>query len=167
MTGRVQLTKNFYLDEFEASQVAARMGIDNTAPLEVKYNLIALCRAILQPYRDAFPSIPVFVSSGFRCDDLNKAVGGSPSSDHRFGKAADIKAMGIGTRDLGWALQAISYDPYTIPARSIPLFDQIIIEFPKDDDAFAGWVHVSHRPDGQNRGQFLETLDGVNYRFLK
>lgn len=87
------LSEHFTLEEFTASQVADKLGIDNS--LCVVYdacivsNLEMLCRFTLEPIR-RYLGRPVCVSSGYRCARLNMEIGGSPTSDHRNGLAADI-----------------------------------------------------------------------------
>lgn len=88
-----QFTKNFSYDEMIASATAKRLGIDNTPTLEEKEKLRQLCEDILQPIRDAWNGV-IVVNSGYRCEELNKAVGGVKNSQHRLGEAADIKVGG-------------------------------------------------------------------------
>ena len=84
----MNLSKNFPLAEIIESEVASDQGIDNTPGVIEKQILFYLCQFILQPTRDEFGWIDI--SSGFRCPELNRAVGGSMTSQHRFGEAADI-----------------------------------------------------------------------------
>ena len=84
-----QISKNFSLNEFTRSATADKLGIDNTLPfngedLHIK-NLVV---HLLQPLRDKFGSMNV--NSGYRSEALNKAVGGSQTSQHKLAKAADI-----------------------------------------------------------------------------
>lgn len=88
-----QFTKNFSYDELIASATAKRLGIDNTPTPEEKEKLRQLAEDILQPIRDAWRA-PIVVTSGYRCEALNKAVGGVKNSQHRLGEAADIKVGG-------------------------------------------------------------------------
>lgn len=87
------LSEHFNLEEFTASETADRLGINNS--LCVVYdayivsNLEMLCRFTLEPIRK-FLGCPVRVSSGYRSQRLNMEVGSSPTSDHRYGLAADI-----------------------------------------------------------------------------
>lgn len=85
----MNITKNFTVEELIKSETAERRGIDNTEDSKVRSNLIKLCGYILQPLREAYGH-PIIISSGYRCQELNKAVGGAPNSDHLFGCAADI-----------------------------------------------------------------------------
>ena len=83
-------TKNFSYDELIASATAKRLGIDNTPNDEQKENLRRLAVEVLQPIRDAWRGA-IVVSSGYRSEALNKAVGGAKTSQHLTGSAADIK----------------------------------------------------------------------------
>lgn len=88
-----QFTKNFSYDELIASSTAKRLGIDNTPTPEEKEKLRQLAEEVLQPIRDAWKGV-IVVNSGYRCEALNKAVGGVSNSQHRLGEAADIKVGG-------------------------------------------------------------------------
>ena len=85
-----KLSPNFTLGEMIASDTAKKLGIDNTPNLLAIYHLEELCKNLLQPIRDAWGK-PIKVTSGYRCYRLNRAVGGSPTSVHPLGWAADIK----------------------------------------------------------------------------
>ena len=87
------LSNHFTLEEFTASETADKLGINNSlcvmSDTYIVSNLEMLCRFTLEPIRK-FLGCPVRVSSGYRCKRLNMEVGGSPTSDHRNGLAADI-----------------------------------------------------------------------------
>lgn len=92
-----RLTKNFRLSEFLASDTAKERGIDNT-PNAVELANIQVVANRLQKVRDFLNAalkmkVSIKITSGFRCEALNNAVGGSPTSDHRTGMAADFKAI--------------------------------------------------------------------------
>lgn len=87
-------TKNFTYEELIASSTAKRLKLDNTPTQQQKANLKKLAIEILQPIRDAWGS-SIVVTSGFRAVKVNKAVGGSPTSQHCSGSAADLKVGGI------------------------------------------------------------------------
>lgn len=128
------LTKNFTLEELTRSATARKQGIDNTAtdPL-IRSALLHLAVNILQPLRNAIGK-PLKINSGYRCPDLNKAVGGVPTSQHTKGEAADVAAAD----PLALAQQAKDME--------LP-FDQMII--------YPTFVHFSHKRNGQQRGQIL------------
>ena len=90
----MKLTKNFSLEELTRSDTAERKGIDNSPTAEHIHNLAALCENVLQPLRDKLKH-SIRVTSGYRSEKLNKAIGGAsrngkPTSEHCYGKAADI-----------------------------------------------------------------------------
>lgn len=80
---------NFTIEELTYSKTAEEHCINNSPNEEERQNLEKLIQTILQPIRDKFGS-PIKVNSGFRCKELNKLVGGSKTSQHLKGEAADI-----------------------------------------------------------------------------
>ena len=82
--------KFFSLSEFEHSLTAALTGYDNEAPREAKRNIEHLVDTVLDPLREYLGS-PIVITSGYRCRDLNNDVGGSPTSQHLLGLAADFR----------------------------------------------------------------------------
>ena len=85
----MKLSENFSLEEMVKSETAVRRGIKNTPNSVALMRLHTLCIEILQPLRERWGS-PIRVTSGFRCDALNKIVGGASNSQHIRGEAADI-----------------------------------------------------------------------------
>ena len=135
---RSQPMEFFSIGEFTRSATADRYGINNRLPSRKESdNIYRLVRNVLDPLRQAYGK-PVHISSGYRCPRLNAIVGGSPTSDHMTGCAADIQGT-PGTPDENRRLFQL------IQQLKLP-FDQLI-----DEKGFA-WVHVSHREKG-NRGQ--------------
>ena len=136
----MKLTKNFSLEEMYRSDTARRCGIDNKPQTEeVVENLRALCLEVLQPLRDHLGR-PVVVSSGYRCKDLNKKVGGVENSQHLKGEAADIKV-----RDREELIDVMRY------IMDETDFDQLI----REKSGSTEWVHVSHKRNGNNRRMVL------------
>lgn len=80
--------KYFTIGELTKSSTAKQLGIKNIPGEEEKRNLEELI-SLLDVIRETYGS-PIRVNSGFRCEKLNKVVGGSKTSQHRFGQAADI-----------------------------------------------------------------------------
>jgi zinc D-Ala-D-Ala carboxypeptidase len=145
----MRLTKSFYLNEFEKSSTALRLGIDNSIPpgtITENIELLAIC--VLQPIRDHF-NLPVVINSGYRSPALNKAVQGSLTSQHCKGEAADIEIPGVSNYDLA------------IWIRDNLAFDQLILEFYTPGDPSSGWVHVSYTRD-RLRNQALTIGRTVN-----
>lgn len=143
------LSKNFTLLEGTRSQYASRHNIDNTPNNAQIACMKDTAVHVLQPIRDALG--PVWVSSFFRCEELNKGIGGSPTSQHRLGQAADIELVEAGFSNLALAHWI---------AEKIPEFDQLILEnYEEDKGPHSGWVHVSYRK-GENRGQIFTKHKG-------
>ena len=90
----MQLSKHFELAEFLVSETAARRGIANEPTPEIIENLHRLCQLVLEPLRVKLAR-PVVITSGYRSLALNSAVGGSPTSHHMQGRAADIIVPGM------------------------------------------------------------------------
>lgn len=85
----MQLSENFTLEEFVDSPTAKRLGINNNPGKEQINNLKKLCQTILQPIRNEFGQA-ITVTSGYRSELLNRKIGGSITSQHLKGEAADI-----------------------------------------------------------------------------
>jgi len=138
----MKLTKNFSLDEFTKSQTAVRKGIPNVPNTAQRLRIIDLCIDVLQPLRDSLGR-SININSGFRCEKLNKAIGGSGKSQHCKGEAADIEMSGIDNFELADHI----HDTLD--------FDQLILEFYDEHIPGSGWVHVSYKR-GKNRKQVLQ-----------
>jgi hypothetical protein len=136
-----QLTANFSLHELSKSETALRMGFDNTPTPEAEANLKALCEHVLQPIRDHYGK-GVKVNSAYRSPESNAAVGGSKTSDHCKGMAADIEIPGVPNAELAEHIKA-NYK-----------FTQLILEFYTSGIPDSGWVHVSYDPSNL-KGQCL------------
>ena len=144
----MNLSPNFSLQEMTKSQTALRMGIDNTPTDEEIKSLRYVCYKILEPVRQNF-SIPFSPNSGFRSKELNQAIGGSSTSQHCLGEAADIEVPGVDNHTLAiWIWENLK-------------FDQLILEYYTPEDPSSGWVHVSLIEE-VNRGDVL-TFDGRVY----
>lgn len=76
--------KYFTIEELCESETAEELGIDNTPTDQVKENLTFFTEKILDPLRESWGSA-IVVNSGYRCPELNKAVGGSETSVHPLG----------------------------------------------------------------------------------
>ena len=138
----MNLSKNFTLAEMTASQTATRHGIDNSPSAAHLANLRRLVTELLQPLRDALGHV-ISVSSGYRSPTLNTRVGGSATSAHSIGMAADINA-----RSYGDARQLAIFIRDWLVKNKIP-FDQLILEF-------GTWVHIGLMSrTGQQRRQVL------------
>ena len=118
------LTSHFTLEEFIASEYAARNNIDNTPPEQIRENLRRTAM-VMEDVRSALGSKSIYITSGYRCSKLNKAIGSKPTSAHVNGLACDFKCPSYGTpKEIIEALQCTN----------IP-YDQLIMEF-------NSWVHI-------------------------
>jgi len=145
----MRLSENLTLAEVIKSQTAIRLDIDNKPTRAHLKALKAVAANIFQPVRDHF-GVPIAVTSGYRSEALNKAIGGSPTSQHCKGEALDLDA------DV-WGGTENSYIFHYIHQHLV--FDQLIYEFGTDENP--AWVHVSFKADGNNR---MEVLQAVRQR---
>lgn len=124
------LSTHFTLHEMLTSQTAVRFSFNEqfSPSKSVVQNLERLCQQVLEPLRLTL-NVPIQVNSGYRCFRVNQSIGGSATSQHMDGQAADIVVNG---KDVETVFQ-------TIRAAGLP-FDQLIQEFDH-------WVHVSFRDD--------------------
>ena len=129
----------FTIEELTYSDTALSKGIKNIPNKQEEQNLISLVENILDPLRRAYGK-PIIITSGFRCEELNKVVGGASSSQHRLGQAADIRSE-EDTKEENKKLFDL------IQQLNLP-FDQLI------DEYNFNWVHVSY--SDRNRRQVLK-----------
>lgn len=131
--------KYFTLEELTKSNTAKRLSIDNSPNKTVVANLTQLVDKILDPLREAFKQ-PIIVTSGYRCKELNKAVGGVPTSQHILGQAADIRTVSDSPNENKQMYELIK-------KLNLPV-DQCINEYGYS------WIHVSYSP--RQRRQYLK-----------
>ena len=123
----MQLSNNFRLSEFTRTDTAKRLGIVNEcSSVEQVLNLAYLCHTVLQPLRDRFG--PIRINSGYRCPELNEAVGGVANSHHLRGEAADIYLPSV---EKG--------REYLAFLKTLPCVDELIWE--RSGNTY--WIHVS------------------------
>lgn len=143
----MQLSPHFSLHEFLVSQTAARMGREILPTPEVVANLARLCTTLLEPLRVKLQR-PLIITSGYRPEWLNVAIGGSKTSNHMQGFAADVKVVGMSPLTFSRWVQVWA------EAEGWPI-DQCILEFPPN-----GWTHlgIAEKP----RRQYLtaRSIDG-------
>ena len=137
------ICKHFRYSEFQESETAKRECIVNVINTSVVRDSVkALALNVLQPLRDVWGK-PLKINSGYRCPELNRAVGGVPTSQHVKGEAADIAAQ----------------DPLALArlAKELDLpFDQMII--------YPTFVHFSHKLKGPQRKQVLYSKNYTGQR---
>lgn len=132
----MKLTRHFSLEEFTRSQTASRLGLDNTPPEGVLVNLKRLA-GVLEKIRELTGRHAVLITSGYRSPALNRQIGGSRTSAHMDGRAADIVVRGMSPLALARKIQASGL-----------VLDQLIYE--------GDWVHVGIARVGEpSRGDVL------------
>jgi len=131
----MRLSPNFTLDEFVNSPMAKAHGIDNSVTPAVLKNLY-LTAAGMEKVRSILGDEPIYISSGYRCDALNKLVGGVGDSAHLQGYAADFVCPSFG-------------DPTKVIAalKDKLEFDQLIDE----QRLNMRWTHISFDPRLRNQ----------------
>lgn len=134
----MNLTKNFTLNELTQSETALRKGLSNAPTQDVITALQTLAVNVLQPVRDHYGR-GVKVNSGYRSPEVNASVGGSKTSDHCKGMAADIEIPGLPNVELAKYI------------RDTLQFTQVILEFYTPGVPDSGWVHVSYDPANLKR----------------
>ena len=147
----MKLSENFTLEELIRSNTAERMGIDNVPKDEkVVENLRSLCLEVLQPLRD-YVGAPVHINSGYRCPELNMAVGGVKNSQHCRGEAADIRIVSPkqGREWAAWIEDNCR-------------FDQMLLERNKNG---AVWLHVSWKRDASKNRQSFKIVKIESLKF--
>lgn len=140
MENRNRISQHISYDEATLSPTAIRNNIDNTPDEHTLINMQIVAERCFEPLRKWYGQ-PLKVNSFYRCDALNKLVGGSATSQHCKGEAIDISA---GSRSENKRL--FEY------AKANLIFDQLIYEY--GDDTGPDWVHISFKV-GANRNQTL------------
>ena len=111
----MRLSQNFWLNELVKSSTADRLGISNEPGIEEIVNLTVLTNHVLQPVREHFGVITI--NSGYRSPELNSKIGGSKTSQHCNGEAADFEQLGTPNAEVAtWISEELD-------------FDQLILEF--------------------------------------
>ena len=142
----IQLSEHFSLSEFTKSITAERLGISNQPSYEQVLAMRHLCREVLEPLRQHYGA-PIRITSGFRCEALNKAVGGVGNSQHMDGEAADLSVPSEEVARDWFQWLALHTD-----------FDQLLFEH--SQRLHNRWLHVSCCWDSRrNRHQSI-----YNYR---
>lgn len=138
MEGKIK--KYFTIDELCYSYTAEKNNIKNIPNKEEINNLQNLIDEVLQPLRVAYNK-PIIISSGFRCAELNKLVGGKSNSQHLRGQAADIVPKDIDDLDILFEL-----------CKNLSSFDQLLYEKSKNKK----WIHISYKDLINNRNQVID-----------
>lgn len=136
------ISKSFSYSEFEKTDVPGMQVKNTITSTAVRDSIKALVETVIQPLRDAWGK-PLAINSGYRCPEVNKAVGGVPTSQHAFGEAGDVCPFG---RNGHGDIEVVK--DLARLARDLKLpFDQMIL--------YPSFVHFSHKLKGEQRGQIL------------
>jgi hypothetical protein len=125
------MTPHFTLAELTASETADRNGLNNTPDAAAQANLQRLAE-FLEKVKAALGNKPVMINSAYRGPEVNAHVGGSKSSQHMVGCAADIRIPGMSPDEVCRAVLASGLE-----------FDQLIREFYDPEKKAGGWTHIS------------------------
>jgi len=147
----MKISQHLDLWEVTKSDTAKRLGISNEPTPQHLENFKKLAINIFEPIRTHFGK-PIFISSGYRSEALNKAIKGSSSSQHCKGEAIDIDMDG--TKDGVTNTMVFNYIKDHLP------FDQLIWEFGNASNP--DWVHVSYASSGTQRKQVLKAVRGTD-----
>lgn len=128
----MKLSPNFWLHEFTRSQTAARHGIDNT-PNDIQLEHLKILAKGMESVRTALDNMPIIITSGFRCQDLNDRLGSKRTSYHLLGLAADFVCNRYASVDRVFAVIHESDIQY----------QQLIREYDS-------WVHIAFPKPGED-----------------
>ncbi len=137
------ISKHVSYKEGVRSNTALRLGIENTPRAEQLEKMNVVANEVFEPLRE-WVGGPIKINSFFRCYKLNKAIGGSKTSQHMSGQAMDIDdTFGCKTNT-----EMFNYVKDNLD------FDQMIWEFGDDDNP--DWVHISFVSKEENRNRCLK-----------
>ena len=141
----MKLSEHLELSEVIRSESAKRRGISNMPTEEHIKNLKLIAENVFEPIRANFRQ-PIRISSGYRSQSLNAAIGGATRSQHSTGEALDIDMDGT---------ELSNKEIFNFIKERLQ-FDQLIHEFGTEENP--DWVHVSYKADGNQRKQVLRAI---------
>lgn len=140
------ISKHITLKEAISSPTAVRLGISNAPDKETLERMKKVAERCFEPLREWYGK-PIRINSFYRSPELNKAIGGSETSQHSFGEAIDIDAGNENKKLFDWIINNLD-------------FDQVISEFGTND--FPEWIHISYTERKPNRNQVLRATKDKN-----
>jgi len=152
----MKISEHISFKEAIKSNTALRRGINNEPDDYQITNMVNISHNVFEPLRE-YVGGPIKINSMFRCEELNRAIGGSSRSQHCEGRAIDLDDT------FGYKTNAEMFDYI----RKNLSFDQLIWEF--GDDNNPAWVHVSYISEDENRGRVMraEKINGkTQYRYI-
>jgi len=152
----MKISEHISFQEAIKSNTALRRGINNEPDDYQITNMVGIAHNVFEPLRE-YVGGPIKINSMFRCEELNRAIGGSSRSQHCEGRAIDLDDT------FGYKTNAEMFEYI----RKNLSFDQLIWEF--GDDNNPDWVHVSYISKDENRGRVMraEKINGkTQYRYI-
>ena len=152
----MKISEHISFKEAIKSNTALRRGINNEPDDYQITNMVGIAHNVFEPLRE-YVGGPIKINSMFRCEELNRAIGGSSRSQHCEGRAIDLDDT------FGYKTNAEMFEYI----RKNLSFDQLIWEF--GDDNNPAWVHVSYSSKDENRGRVMraEKINGkTQYRYI-
>lgn len=140
------ISKHITLKEAISSPTAVRLGISNAPDKETLERMKKVAERCFEPLREWYGK-PIRINSFYRSQELNKAIGGSETSEHCFGEAIDIDAGADNKKLFYWIVNNLD-------------FSQCISEFGTND--FPEWIHISYTERKPNRNQVLRATKDKN-----
>ena len=142
----MQLSEHFHLDEFTKSQIAARLGFDNTPSPEIIENLKRTAHG-MELVRTRLGGLPIIISSGYRCLSVNRTLGSKDTSYHTLGLACDFTCHRFGSVD----------DVFLDLVGSSIEYDKLIIEY-------NAWIHIQFPKEGEEprRQSYVIDKSGIS-----
>jgi len=151
----MKISEHLDLAEVTRSETAKRKGISNMPTEAHLENFKKLAEKIFEPIRTHF-NVPIHISSGYRSKELNKAIGGSLTSQHCSGEAIDI--------DMDGSANGVTNKMVFEYVKDNLEFDQMIWEFGSSEAP--DWIHISYETTGKQRKQILRAIKyggGIQY----
>lgn len=149
----MKLSRHFTLAELTITEVRTLAELNHRKARDELPALRALAD-LLEDVRKLLGDKPIIVHSGYRCPELNRLIGGSFTSQHVKGEAADFHVVGMDLRDA-----------FDLIRRSSLSFGQCILE-DGDGDGVPTWIHLSLGPPWRDAGRSRQALlfDGRTYK---
>lgn len=143
----MRLSTHFTKEELTFSEAAVRLGLDNEPSEEALENMKWLCIDLLEPVRQLFAA-PLIISSCYRAPLVNAAIGGSKTSEHVEGRAADFRVKAFTPFEVCERIQQ------NLVTLDLPV-NQLILEFGR-------WTHISIAKEGSIPKRQLLTAKRVD-----
>ena len=159
------LSEHFTKEEMIYSDTAIAKGINNEPDDDHLRAITHTCQYLLEPFRKLLGEhygceVQVVISSGYRCTALNNAIGGSSTSDHVRGAAADVTCY---KKINGVATKIAPLDVYNLVKEWVAAGDLSVNQCIYEVSGSSIWVHIAHAPEGKtcDKREFLKYSNGT------